>query len=85
MQAVTINSEFSLPHLMTLSLFSSFAHQTARESAEIARPCDIHQSVVVVICKYRYPANKPPPPFLGGVITGFYSIACYYHGTKIIA
>ena len=27
---------------------------------EIACPHDIHQSVMVVTCKHRYPANKPP-------------------------
>ena len=47
----------------TLSLFSSFAHQTAREIAEIARPRGIRRSVMVVTRKYHYPAYKPPPLF----------------------
>ena len=47
----------------SLSLFSSFAHQTARESAEITRPRGIRRSVVVITGKCHYPANKPPPLF----------------------
>ena len=62
---------------------SSFAHQTARKSAEIACPRGIQWSVMVVTRKYNDPANKPPPHFCpmlactkggGGVIAGFYSI-----------
>ena len=41
---------------LTLSLFSSFAHQTARESAEIVHPCGIGRSVVVgLICETKIP------------------------------
>ena len=67
---------------LTLSLFSSFAHQIARESVEIAHPYGIHWMVMVITCKYHYPAHKPPPLFCpmlactkvggGGVIAGFY-------------
>ena len=65
---------------LTLSFFSSFAHQTARESTEIVRPRGMCRSVIVVTRKCKDPANKPPPHFCpmlactkgGGVIAGFY-------------
>ena len=65
--------------IMTQLLFSSFAHQIAREGAEIARRRGIRWSVMVVTCKYYYPTNKLPPLFCpilactkGGIIAGFY-------------
>ena len=66
---------------LTLLLFSSFAHQTARGSAEIACPCGIRRVIMVITCKYHYPANKPPFLFCpmlvctkgGSLVVGFYS------------
>ena len=49
-------STLAICHIMLVlikSLFLSFAHQTARESAEITHPHNIRQSVMVVTCKYR--------------------------------
>ena len=48
---------------LTLSFFSSFAHQTARESVEIAHPRGISRSVMVITCKCHYPMHEPPPLF----------------------
>ena len=61
--------------------FLEFAHQTARETAEIAHPRGIRRSVMVVTCKHHYPAISPLPCFAQcyhaqkrGVIAGFYGI-----------
>ena len=45
-------------------VFSSFAHQTARESTEIAHPRGIRPLVMVVTRKCKDPVYKPPPHFL---------------------
>ena len=47
-----------------LSFFLSFAHQTARESIEIACQHGIRQLVMVIMWKCNDPANKPLPHFL---------------------
>ena len=50
--------------LGSLCCFSQvFALQTARESEEIVHPRGISESVMVITCKYHYPAHKPPPLF----------------------
>ena len=43
--------------------FSSFAHQTARESAEIVCQHGFCRSEMVITSKYHYPKNKPTPLF----------------------
>ena len=65
--------------------FLEFSHQTARERAEIECLHCFRLMVMVVVCKYHYPTNKPPPlfcpslhssnPFLvaDGVLDGFLS------------
>ena len=48
--------------------FLKFAHETAREIAEIVCPRGICQSVMIVTCKYHYPAYKPPPVFPNAIM-----------------
>ena len=59
-----------------------FCPSNYQRKCEIAHPRGIRRSVMVITCKYHYPANKPSPNTSmhkrRGVIVGFY-------GTLIIS
>ena len=77
-------------YMCVLLFFSSFAHQTARESTEIACPLGIQWSIMVITRKYYDPVYKPPSPLLpnasmqrgAGVIAD--SVHCIYTHVYIV-